>query len=643
MRVILSSISTMILCFPFVVTAAQAAPNEWYTYRHDTARSGAQPDASDLSDPNLVRKLHVAAQFPPAGAPAIPGGFKASPIVVNDTVFIGDVNGVFYALDAATLTLKWQYPDPGTALIGSDPNGYWQYGFESSASFWDRPPNGAIIFGAQDPSLGKFGSDARLFAFEATPTRSMIWQSDAIAMVTGDTSTDPGQLPAPDKGASLTELHQRMAWTAPLIFNNKAYVGIHDFGDSPIQVGRVIAVDLASHHIDRTFQFQAVGTPASLPQVRGGGVWNALATDGTGIYFTTGNTRIPWAKPPYTPPNCLYPSPNCPLPEPSPNRGLSMIRINKDTGKPDWTFQPVDYNHDGDPDWAAGATVMSTSCGELIASVQKDGWSYAIDAERGPSCPLSGNSWQFPPTTRGCPFTDPSLVHGDDDYRRPGAAWNDVFIVRTGGENLVLGTVKANYNNLHALNACARTEVDRVRWIAHIRNRSDDIGHESFSAPTVTGGIIFIGTRRDWDDTEKQGDNRGHLVVFGDHTIVPANEQICSNPDFPLFMCLPPYAPVWSLKPLADVAMPDGGSLAAMRNEPVLAGGRVFVATHPRTCDDDNNCLFQDAGHVYMLTPRPEDISTLIPGIFAPGPEDISTITPGIFAPDMITPTIETD
>jgi hypothetical protein len=35
--------------------------------------------------------------------------------------------------------------------------------------------------------------------------------------------------------------------------------------------------------------------------------------------------------------------------------------------------------------------------------------------------------------------------------------------------------------------------------------------------------------------------------------------------------------------------MPDGGSLAAMRNEPVLAKGRVFVAT--------------GAGHVYMLEP----------------------------------------
>jgi hypothetical protein len=56
--------------------------------------------------------------------------------------------------------------------------------------------------------------------------------------------------------------------------------------------------------------------------------------------------------------------------------------------------------------------------------------------------------------------------------------------------------------------------------------------------------------------------------------------------------------------------MPDGGSLASMRNEPVLARGRVFVAT--------------SAGHVYMLAP-----------------EDVTTIIPVIFAPDIVTTIIE--
>ncbi len=65
-------------------------------------------------------------------------------------------------------------------------------------------------------------------------------------------------------------------------------------------------------------------------------------------------------------------------PKPNPNYGLSMVRVDKDTGQVKWAFQPVPFELDNDPDWAAGATVMSTSCGELVASVQKDGWSYAV-------------------------------------------------------------------------------------------------------------------------------------------------------------------------------------------------------------------------------------------------------------------------
>ena len=120
MPAIVRSISTSIFCFLFAVAAAKAAQDDWLTYRHDSARTGAQPIASDLSDPARISGLHVVAQFPPEGSPAIAGGFKASPIVVDGTVFIGDVNGYFYALDAASGALIWQYPKAGDpALRGS--------------------------------------------------------------------------------------------------------------------------------------------------------------------------------------------------------------------------------------------------------------------------------------------------------------------------------------------------------------------------------------------------------------------------------------------------------------------------------------------------------------------------------------------
>jgi hypothetical protein len=78
MRVIVRSISALILCFAFLVTPAGAAQDDWYTYRHDSARTGAQPVASDLSDPARISGLHVVAQFPPDGSSlVIAGGFMS--------------------------------------------------------------------------------------------------------------------------------------------------------------------------------------------------------------------------------------------------------------------------------------------------------------------------------------------------------------------------------------------------------------------------------------------------------------------------------------------------------------------------------------------------------------------------------------
>ena len=39
MRVLARSICALSLCFPFVVSAANAAQDDWYTYRHDSQRT----------------------------------------------------------------------------------------------------------------------------------------------------------------------------------------------------------------------------------------------------------------------------------------------------------------------------------------------------------------------------------------------------------------------------------------------------------------------------------------------------------------------------------------------------------------------------------------------------------------------------
>jgi outer membrane protein assembly factor BamB len=550
----------------YLVFACCAQAQDWPTFRHDNARTGAQPVASSLSNPEEVRKLSVRWEFPQASSGIQVQPFFAAPIVVGDTVFIGNRNGYFYALDAATGALKWQFPPDGQPLVVPDSPFASYTGIQTSATYWDRQPNGAVIFPAQDPSLGPYGS-ARLFAVDAK-LGTLIWKSDVLAQVD---SLEQG---------NITQRHENIQHSSPLVLDNVVYVGVQSY-ENPTQIGRIVAVDITTGHRipDSTFQFQAVGTPASpAGTVRGGGIWNAPATDGDDIYFTTGNTNRDNG-------NTRLPA------EPTPNDGVSMVKIDRASGKKKWAYKTVPYSSECDSDWAAGATVMNTSCGRLIASVQKDGWSYAIEAASTPSCPLTGHSWQFPPTTKGCMFpenTCPSnpkqgplqdmAPHGDEDYRRAGAAWNDVYIVRTGGESRNEDPPTVGYGRLHALNACAATESNRVRWIADVLSDSPGRAY-SVGVPTVTGGIVFVGT------------DKGHLVVFADPSVAPAAGFRCSNVNY--VTAEDCRAAGKTLVPipqtLADVQVSDGGSLMTIRAEPVLANGRVFVATLK--------------GHVYMLQP----------------------------------------
>ena len=297
-------------------------------------------------------------------------------------------------------------------------------------TYRDRAPDGAVIFAAQDPTLGPFcpqgdancakGASlwgARVCSRLDAKTGATIWKSDVVAEINGDTI------------GSDTEIHQRIHYSPPLIFDNKVYIGVHSY-ENPIQIGRVIAVDLTNGHISSAFQFQAVGTPSSpLGSVRGGGVWNGAATDGTSVFFTTGNTNRDGGNPPLA------------IGTASRSRGVHGQRRTRTAARSIVAVQARALQRRLRCRLVCRRHGHVTSCGELVASVQKDGWSYAIDATQGPSCPLSGHSWQFPPTTKGysvpqnsCPSNQNQATadHGDDDYRRPGAAWDDVFVVRTG-------------------------------------------------------------------------------------------------------------------------------------------------------------------------------------------------------------------
>lgn len=344
----------------------------------------------------------------------------------TETVFIGDINGVFWAINAADGGFRWRYPGTGSGLNGScglGGNGSWgQYGIQSSASFARISGRDAVIFGAPDPDPATDGGNGsgRLWALDAA-TGALIWKSDVIAHVNGC----PGSL------------HERITYSSPLVFSGRAFVGVHDAGDDPVQKGKIVAVDLDTGSLASGFPFTAVGAPGdpTCGGVCGGGVWNSPATDGRNVIFTTGNVCD----------GNYWNTPSC-EPEPSPDYSLSMVSIDPMTGAYNWNFRAVPFKLDADPDWSAGVTSMHTSCGHAMASVQKDGWTYAVDPANG-SC-----RWQFPPTAgASCVFsTADRHTHGDDNYKQPGAWWGDYLFIETGGEALTTSGVGAGFGRLTA-------------------------------------------------------------------------------------------------------------------------------------------------------------------------------------------------
>ena len=487
----------------------------WTTFRHDAERTGNQREHSDLADPSKVANLKVAWTFSPSGAQ----GFYSSPIVHDGKVYIGNGNGYFYAVSERTGALLWQYPSgtPLTSTFTCNPS---SLGVASAAAFARIKGKEAVIFGAPDRSSGAHLGDGHLIALDAE-SGALLWESPAVAQVTG---------------SGFNDLHEQIGYSAPLVFHDRVYIGVADHCDNPIQNGKVVAVHLDDGTIDTSFNY--VSTNA-----RGGGVWNSPAASDD-VFITTGNTA------------------NGNPSQPSINHGLSLLRLDRNTGAVKWQHQPVPYSMDNDPDWSAGAVVMETSCGHLVTSQQKDGWAWSVEAHNG------SVKWAFPsgPWVTGGFQPADGTVHGDTDYKRPGAAWGDVYVAVMGGLDTTTN-LNAGYTRLHALNVCA-PENRRVRWILDVPATSGFAGYP-LGPPTITHGIVYVGTVE------------GHLVVIADPQVVPAVGWRCSDPNVPTGICalLGSLGSVIRLVPdpavLKDIALPGA---SAIFGEPVLVGDHVLIA-----------------------------------------------------------------
>jgi hypothetical protein len=551
----------------FVIAAGCAGldPNvcsgDWPAFRHSGWRDGQQPMPSVLTNPDNVRKLKQAWIFTPPAADGATA-FRASPIVFQGRVFVGNGNGRLYALDATHGTLLWEYPKPpAQALLSkySQTNpastNVSSHGLAASATIAlhdkTRP---MVVFGAPDPSLGDMMGSGRLFALDPA-SGNVIWKSPEIAVVNGLTSSFNNETVA------ITQRHEQFGYSSPLALGNLIYIGITDHGDDPIQNGRVVAVQA-----DNSGLVFSGFTFASTSSARGGDVWSSVAggLDKDTIAVTTGNSAN-WNGPGSQP-------------EPTVDNALSMLGLNASSGAINWKLRAVPFDLDMDPDWAAGAALLDSRCGHVAASTQKDGWSYAAQSNSSGGGPPKV-FWQFPAT--GIPFTSGS--HDDTRYIKPGAGWNDTYITMDGGHELESMQAGSGFTRLHALDVCAPSS-QPVRWIATIphtiacppgENPSQSCEYQ-LGPPTVTGGIVFVGTPI------------GNLIALADPSVYTSALSICSNAEVPSAQCTAQgFAMV--PRPIQLLDLPLGSGFGAIQTEPVIAGGAVYVAG--------------DGGQVIKLTP----------------------------------------
>ena len=95
-----------------VLLNSSCADTSWRSYGHDTTQFSKQPNESTLNA-STVSTLDF--HSPHGWEFTIPGGgsFTASPSVYDNTVYIGSLNGRFYAIyatGASQGTIRWQYP-----------------------------------------------------------------------------------------------------------------------------------------------------------------------------------------------------------------------------------------------------------------------------------------------------------------------------------------------------------------------------------------------------------------------------------------------------------------------------------------------------------------------------------------------------
>ncbi|MEN3313210.1 MAG: hypothetical protein V7645_2539 [Actinomycetota bacterium] len=302
----------------------------WPAHNYDLANTRATTQTPINSQ--TVSKLKVKWRFALKGASAF-GDFASTPIVLNDTVYLQDLNSNVYALDHSTGKLEWQHTFNKPSI---GPNGI-AYGY-------------GRIYGA---------TATNVFALDPT-TGKLLWSRKLIRNN--------------QEGIDMT----------PQVYDNTVLISTVPGNASSFYKGNgdgiVWALDAATGN--PKWKFNTVSDGAKLwgnPKVNsGGGLWYPPAVDGQGRVFISVANPAP-----------LYGTPKFPNGSSRPGPDLytdSLVALDGQTGKLLWFRQAIAHDvRDYDlmiPAITTTATVQGTPT-EIVLVAGKMGKAYAYRADNG--------------------------------------------------------------------------------------------------------------------------------------------------------------------------------------------------------------------------------------------------------------------
>jgi polyvinyl alcohol dehydrogenase (cytochrome) len=353
---------------PTTISPTAIGPFDWPTYGHDIEHTFNAP--TDLT-PSNVQGLAPKWFFPTKDA------VTANPILVGNTVYVGSWDGHFYAIDAKTGALRWQYRVKAQPAVIPPPDGNRKPGSLSGgplAVVQDETSDGGIItasafflpgnVAAHRPDLVIFGGGFTLYALRADNGKEWFRPHDY-----------PGLPDAPAQPAK----DEARIFSSPVVVGNQIFFGVTSDGQSGHR-GYFVSADLTTGRQRWRFETD-IDTLHHKPQNDGcGGVWSSPtidANDGLLVFDVAdcdffGNHSSAGVQEPY-------------------NQRVIALRMRD--GALRWVFTPPrldpkspEYNRDPNCDWDFGATAnLATLPGgvRFLGVGGKDGTYYSLDPATG--------------------------------------------------------------------------------------------------------------------------------------------------------------------------------------------------------------------------------------------------------------------